>query len=162
MLAGLAVLVVVAGVVAHLTARRGLAEAEDRLAERRRDMAAAAEATAAARARVGPVVAELEQVEADLASAEADVAAEAQQRAEAQARLDAAQAHLEAVQDEVEAATLSGRLQARQVEALHQCLRGVTGVLNALAVDDVGQAIEGLVAVEPACREAEAIAVQGP
>lgn len=162
LLAAAAVAVVVAGLGAHVLARVQLAAAEDRLAERREDLAAAADAAAAAAARAADAVAEIDELAPGLRAAQDELAERTRARNEAADALEAARARLAAVEAELDATSLTGELQARQVETLRACLRGVTGVLTAVAVDDIASAFRGLEAVAPRCAEAETVLVRAP
>lgn len=162
-LAGAAVAaVVVAGAVAHVAARADLADARERVAARERVVATAAGATAAAADRAGAALAELTAASPGLRAAQEELTARTREREQAAARLAAARDRLATVEAELAATSAAGELQARQVEALRECLRGVTAVLNAVAVDDVRSAIDGLEEVAPACGEAERAAVAEP
>lgn len=157
-----AAVVVVAAVGAHVQARRELAEVDDVLDARRRDLAATAAATAAAAAGVEAALASLDEVAPDLRAAQAELVAERRAAAEADAALAAAQVKVAEAQAELDAATVTGDLRSRQVEALRQCLRGVTRVLNAVAVDDVATVVDGLEQVAPVCADAQTTGLASP
>ncbi len=151
-----------AGLVLHLDGRRDLASARAHLSERRLELAAADRATAAAASRRAEAEAGLAAVSDDLRTAQAELAARTRDRNAGEEQLGEAQARLDEVRAQLDSATLEGSLRADEVESLRECLRGVTRVLNAVAVDDVGSALAGLEAVAAACSAAEAAAVRSP